>query len=172
MIELTRSIEPGSWLDRPRVARELGMSLAPVNSAVLRLETEGFLETLPQRGTRVRVPELNDIRGQLVVREALEAEAARLYCGQPVVKARSRLEELANAMASGSNGREPGTQRIQGQADDGRPQRRRSFCFNWAGCSSSTLTTAPSTKRKTRRSGSGLQRARDQTTVCASSPIE
>src|SRR6266446_10234939 len=69
----------GQAISRRRLAAELGMSFLPVTEALLRLEFEGLLESRPRAGTRVRIPSQQDVRGHYVVREALEAEAARLF---------------------------------------------------------------------------------------------
>lgn len=88
-------MKPGDVFNRRQVAAELAVSVAPVLEAMLELETEGLIETLPRRGTRVRVPQREDVWGQLVVREALECQAARLYCGEPVRRHSARLSRLA-----------------------------------------------------------------------------
>jgi DNA-binding GntR family transcriptional regulator len=88
-------MKPGDVFNRRQVAAELAVSVAPVLEAMLELEAEGLIETLPRRGTRVRVPRHADVRGQLVVREALECQAARLYCGDPVCRHDGRLTRLA-----------------------------------------------------------------------------
>jgi len=89
---------PGEFLNRRAVAKDLGVSVAPVLEAMLQLEMEGFLEVLPRKGTHVRVVRPEDIRGHLLVREALECQAARLYCGRPVKRALTRLRSLAQAV--------------------------------------------------------------------------
>jgi DNA-binding GntR family transcriptional regulator len=88
-------MKPGDGFNRRQVAAELGVSVAPVLEAMLELEAEGLIETLPRRGTRVRVPRHEDVWGQLVVREALEVQAARLYHGEPVRRHHARLSRLA-----------------------------------------------------------------------------
>jgi len=93
-IELRR-IRPGQLLNRRAVAAELDVSVAPVIEAMIRLETEGLLETLPRKGTRVRLIDSEGLRGQLIVREAIECEAARLACGGPVRRHAPRLLPLA-----------------------------------------------------------------------------
>lgn len=99
--------EPGELLNRREVARELGTSVAPVLEAMVRLEGDGFLETLPRKGTRVRLVRPDDVRGQLVVREALECQAARRYAGEPVKQARGDLRPLAKRLdALPTGGRE------------------------------------------------------------------
>jgi len=69
----------GQALSRRKLAGELGMSLPPVSEAFMRLEFEGLLESRPRAGTRVRIPSRQDVEGHYVVREALEAQAARLF---------------------------------------------------------------------------------------------
>jgi DNA-binding GntR family transcriptional regulator len=85
---------PGIMLNRRDVAKELGVSVAPVLEAMLQLEIEGFLESVPRKGSFVKPIKQEDIYGQLMVREALECQGARLYCGKPI---RDRKDELVNA---------------------------------------------------------------------------
>ncbi len=93
---LRSELVPGEMLNRRDVARELGVSVAPVLEAMVALENEGFLEGIPRKGTRVRPVRGEDVAGQLIVREALECAAARLYCGTPV---RARLAALRRIAA-------------------------------------------------------------------------
>lgn len=68
----------GAPLSRRRLALRLHMSLLPVSEALQRLEREGFVETRPRAGTRVRMPTRRDVAEQYVIREALETQSARL----------------------------------------------------------------------------------------------
>jgi DNA-binding GntR family transcriptional regulator len=86
---------PGQMLNRRDVAADLGLGVAAVREAMIRLEAEGFLETLPRRGTQVRLVSPREARDQLVVRIALECQGARLYCGEPVQRNRKALMKLA-----------------------------------------------------------------------------
>lgn len=94
---LNRRLKPGDRLNRRQVAEEVGVSLAPALEAMLRLETEGFLETVPRQGTLVRQIDGEEVRGQWLLREALETQAARLYCGQPVAGQKAKLLRLARS---------------------------------------------------------------------------
>jgi len=85
----------GKVISRRQLATELGMSLLPVSEAFLRLEFEGLLESRPRAGTRVRIPTEQDVRGHYVVREALEAEAARLFAEAATAQERAELQKLA-----------------------------------------------------------------------------
>lgn len=91
-------LRPGDRLNRREAARQFGVSVAPVLEAMVQLELEGFLETIPRRGTRVREIDENEVRGRLIVRQALECQAARMYCGAVVRNARPRLVRLAEAV--------------------------------------------------------------------------
>lgn len=110
----SKRLRPGAWLDRKALARRLGVSLQPVADAVSRLIHEGILEAEPRRGTRVRPVNLEDVRGMVLVREALECQAARLY-GGPRVRAH-RQELLALAAAADGDGAETPSARIQADA--------------------------------------------------------
>src|SRR5580658_8522650 len=92
---LSGEMPPGHVFNRRQVATELGVSVAPILEAMLELEAEGLIETLPRKGTRVRVLSPEDLRGQLIVREALECEAARIYRGVPIERHIKRLTRLA-----------------------------------------------------------------------------
>jgi DNA-binding GntR family transcriptional regulator len=92
---LSGRMRPGDLFNRRQVAAELSVSVAPVLEAMLELEAEGLIETLPRRGTRVRLPGAQEVWGQLVVRESLECQAARMYCGDRVRRHHARLTRLA-----------------------------------------------------------------------------
>jgi DNA-binding GntR family transcriptional regulator len=84
----------GQTISRRRLAAELGMSLLPVTIALLRLEYEGFLESRPRAGTRVRIPSRDDFHGHYVVREALETQAARIFAATASARERDELKRL------------------------------------------------------------------------------
>jgi DNA-binding GntR family transcriptional regulator len=92
---LANELKPGDWIDRRQIATELKASLMPIAEAVQRLTAEGFLVAVARRGTQVRVPNREDVRGQLLVREAIECQAAWLSCGAPVQAEHERLRALA-----------------------------------------------------------------------------
>lgn len=97
---LSGRMKPGDVFNRRQVAAELGVSVAPVLEAMLELETEGLIQTLPRRGTRVRLPSPDDVWGHAVVREAIECQAARIYCGASVRRHEARLHRLAEELDS------------------------------------------------------------------------
>ena len=93
---LSKKLRPGDLIDRRQIANDLDVSLMPVSEAVKRLEYEGLLEAMPRRGTRVPVPDREDILAQMVVREALECQAARMVAGPEVQNAAEELLTLAH----------------------------------------------------------------------------
>ncbi len=73
----------------------MGVSFLPVSEALQRLEHEGLLESRPRVGTRVRVPTLEDVRGNHVIREALESQSARLFAEKASPAEREELMAMA-----------------------------------------------------------------------------
>jgi DNA-binding GntR family transcriptional regulator len=90
----------GQVISRRKLAVELGMSFLPVTEALIRLENEGLLESRPRAGTRVKVPNRQDVEGHYVIREALEAQAAMLFAERAEREERSELVKLAKRVDS------------------------------------------------------------------------
>ena len=88
---INKELVPGQVLNRRKIAEEMDVSVAPVLEALVLLEQEGFVSTFPRKGTIVSPAMESDIFGHLIVREALEVQAARLYCGD---KIRVNYDEL------------------------------------------------------------------------------
>ena len=88
---------PGSRLNVEQLARDLGTSRTPVWEAVRRLEQEGLVKNIPNRGvflvelTRKAAIEL------YTVREVLEGMAARLAVQRISDKALEKMERLLRA---------------------------------------------------------------------------
>jgi DNA-binding GntR family transcriptional regulator len=92
---MTGELGFGAIVSRRSLADLFGMSILPVADAIQRLENEGMLESRPRVGTRVKVPTPRTVRGHFIVREALEAEAARLFAERASYEQRDELAELA-----------------------------------------------------------------------------
>ncbi len=73
-------LAPDSRLHQGHLAEELGVSRTPVREALLRLEREGLVYSLPGRGMFVRGVSPGEVREVYEVREVLEPFAARLAC--------------------------------------------------------------------------------------------
>lgn len=82
----SQAFPPGTMLKRREIAEALGVSYAPVTEAFVQLELEGYLVTTPRKGTVVRSFGPKEIAENLILREALECQAARLYCGEKIKK--------------------------------------------------------------------------------------
>jgi DNA-binding GntR family transcriptional regulator len=70
-------LRPGAVIDKKALCERLGISRFPVSEALGRLADEGFVEVLPQRGTRVTRIDLADCREAMFIRRALESNALR-----------------------------------------------------------------------------------------------
>lgn len=101
---LKHDILPGQILNRREVAQQLNISIAPVLEAMVRLEAEGLLAVLPRKGTQVRLVRPEDTMDHMLVREAIECQAARLYCGKPIEKNEKELKSLAAAVDDSHGG--------------------------------------------------------------------
>jgi DNA-binding GntR family transcriptional regulator len=68
-------LPPGAFIDKAALCARLGVSRFPVSEALGRLAAEGFVEVLPQRGTRVARIDLPDCRQSMFIRRSLEVAA-------------------------------------------------------------------------------------------------
>jgi DNA-binding GntR family transcriptional regulator len=71
------------------------MSLLPVAEALQALESDGLVESRPRVGTRVCLPNAEEIRERYEVREALESQSARLYAERAVLRDKREMEKMA-----------------------------------------------------------------------------
>src|SRR5581483_40925 len=85
----------GEPLSRRKLAAELEMSLLPVSEALQALEHDGLVESRPRVGTRVCLPDADQIREYYQVREALESQAARLYAERVTQREKRATEKMA-----------------------------------------------------------------------------
>ncbi len=100
---LLRDILAGRYPPEARIvetnlARQLGVSQAPVREALRGLEALGLIEILPFRGARVRRPSLGELLEAYAVRFELEALGARLGVPRMTDEDLAELEALAEAM--------------------------------------------------------------------------
>lgn len=75
-------LAPGALIDKSALCERLGVSRFPVSEALGRLAEDGFVEILPQRGTRVTRINLADCREAMFIRRSLEADTVRLIARQ------------------------------------------------------------------------------------------
>jgi DNA-binding GntR family transcriptional regulator len=91
-------LQPGDRLVRKKVAQRLGVSPMPVMEALYRLEVDGLVESRPLYGCRVKPLTLDDIENDLVLREAIECQAARLCAERASDADMARLKQLARQL--------------------------------------------------------------------------
>lgn len=89
-----RYIKQGSQLVEISLAQQLGVSRTPVRSAIKRLEAEGLVNSIPNRGAFVITPTRREIEETFLVRAQLEIMAARLTATRITGKQLEELREL------------------------------------------------------------------------------
>ena len=84
---------PDQKISESEIAAQYGVSRQPVREAFIRLSAEGLVAVLPQRGTRVRRIDVAAVREARFIREAVEADIARLLAEAPDRVGLSELRE-------------------------------------------------------------------------------
>jgi len=74
---LKNSYAPNEVLQIDRLAQEFGVSATPVREALVRLEAEGLVKLIPNKGAVVTDIQAQDIRNTWEMRQLLEPYAAR-----------------------------------------------------------------------------------------------
>ncbi|OGV40021.1 MAG: hypothetical protein A2X48_21165 [Lentisphaerae bacterium GWF2_49_21] len=92
---ISGEIAPGTILNRRSVAKELKMSPAPVLEAMVRLQSDGFLNTIQRKGTIVCGTSREDIRSYMILREAIECQAVRICHGKAIKENEVELKKIA-----------------------------------------------------------------------------
>ncbi len=75
-------LPPGTLIDKAALCSQFGVSRFPVSDALTRLQAEGLVEVLPQRGTRVARIRMSDLTQAMFIRRALEVEMVRTLAPQ------------------------------------------------------------------------------------------
>src|SRR5215203_4178315 len=73
------NIRPGQFISQRELMQLLGMPLGAVRELIPRLEAEGLLKTVPQRGLQVAHVDLKLINNAFNLRRLLEREAATRF---------------------------------------------------------------------------------------------
>lgn len=85
----------GTHLVRRAVAEKYGVSVMPVMEAFYKLEADGLVENSPLIGTHVIDMNAEDIKGDAILREAIECQAARMFTVNASLRDREQIKELA-----------------------------------------------------------------------------
>lgn len=94
---LRDELKPGARISDTALARELGVSRTPIREALLRLETEGFLETDIGRGFFIKPLSVTDVRETYPVLWTLEVLALR-STGPLAPERRAELDRINAAL--------------------------------------------------------------------------
>lgn len=92
-------IKQGSQLVEASIAQQLGVSRTPVRSAIKKLETEGLVNIIPNRGAFVITPTRKEIEETFLVRAQLEIMACKLAATTATRKQIAELETLTRLEA-------------------------------------------------------------------------
>ena len=92
-------LPPGTVVTERRLADLIDISRTPLRAAIARLEGEGLVERRADRRVAIRRFSTEDLLQILVVRRALEAEAAALAAGLLDASVHARLVAEATAIA-------------------------------------------------------------------------
>ncbi|WP_191059412.1 GntR family transcriptional regulator [Geminicoccus harenae] len=76
---LTRELRPGQFVSQRELVALTGMKLGAIRELIPRLEAEGLIRTVPQRGMQIAHLDLNLIRDAYQFRLFLEGPATRLF---------------------------------------------------------------------------------------------
>lgn len=75
------NIRPGQFVSQRELMQLLGMPLGAVRELIPRLEAEGLIKTVPQRGLQIAHVDLKLINNAFQLRKLLEREAASRFVG-------------------------------------------------------------------------------------------
>ena len=94
------NIRPGQFISQRELMQLLGMPLGAVRELIPRLEAEGLLKTVPQRGLQVAHVDLKLINNAFQLRQLLEREAASRFVTTVSDRDLAAIEQLEEALDS------------------------------------------------------------------------
>lgn len=105
---LAREIKPGQFVTQRELVAMTGFPLGAIRELIPRLEAEGLIKTVPQRGMQVAHVDLNLIRNAFQFRLFLEKEATALYARNAsdaeIAEQRARHEAIIRRAQGGEEG--------------------------------------------------------------------
>jgi DNA-binding GntR family transcriptional regulator len=106
---LRRELVPGQFVSQRELVQITGMSLAAIREMVPRLEADGLIVTVPQRGMQIAHLDLTLIRNAFQFRLFLEREAAAQFAqtasDERLAELRAAHEAVLAAAADGVDGK-------------------------------------------------------------------
>ena len=104
---LAREIKPGQFVTQRELVALTGLPLGAIRELIPRLEAEGLIKTVPQRGMQVAHVDLNLIRNAFQFRLFLEKEATALYAANAtddeIAEQRARHEAIITRAEAGGD---------------------------------------------------------------------
>ncbi len=88
---LARDFHPGQFVSQRQLVTMTGLPLGAIRELIPRLEAEGLIKTVPQRGLQIAHIDLNLIREAFQFRLFIERESVALFC-------RTASDELLHAL--------------------------------------------------------------------------
>ncbi|MFY8155421.1 MAG: GntR family transcriptional regulator, partial [Rhabdaerophilum sp.] len=102
---LARDIKPGQFVSQRELVEMTGMTLGAIRELIPRLEAEGLVTTVPQRGMQIAHVDLNLIRNAYQFRLFLESQATALFAmnrgEEAVARLRAAHEEIIRRAEAG-----------------------------------------------------------------------
>lgn len=103
---LARDVRPGQFVSQRHLVELTGLTLGAIRELIPRLEAEGLIKTVPQRGLQIAHIDLNLIREAFQLRLFLEKEAVALFVqtasDETVEKLIRQHREISDAIAAGN----------------------------------------------------------------------
>lgn len=102
---LARDVRPGQFISQRRLVELTGLPLGAIREAIPRLEADGLIKTVPQRGLQVAHIDINLIREAFQFRIFLEKEAVAIFTrtasDETIAEMISNHREIADEAQSG-----------------------------------------------------------------------
>lgn len=95
---VTGKLEPGTRLVRRELAKRFDMSPIPIIEALHKLEKDGLTESVPMYGSRVINWNIESLRSDEMLREAIECQCARLCAINASQKELTILNQIAEKL--------------------------------------------------------------------------
>lgn len=93
---MTLHYVPGTAMTTQAIATKLNVSRTPVREAFVRLQSEGLVETIPQRGTLVSRIDLKRVEQERFIRESLEVAIVDPFLARCSPEILARLRKLTD----------------------------------------------------------------------------
>jgi DNA-binding GntR family transcriptional regulator len=88
-----KRLPPGTWLREEALGRVYSVSRTKIRSALLMLTKDKLVETIPDKGSFVSQPSVEEAREVFSVRRLLESEVVRLFVARATPKDYRQLEQ-------------------------------------------------------------------------------